>query len=178
MKHNPGSKAGEIIVGRALAMQKEFGADAIVMDADGAGGYLTDFMPETKDFEVYSFNSVEGWKDDPDYEKYGDRRTAAYNKAKEWMEKGWLKILADQTLIDQLLTIRFHYTRDGQRSILYSKDDMRREDIPSPDRADALVMGVFFADLLMGPKFSDNNHYAVMNHDVDMVGKATQAVMD
>jgi hypothetical protein len=95
------------------------------------------------------------------------------------MEKGWLKILADQTLIDQLLTIRYHYTRDGQRSILYSKDDMRREDIASPDRSDALVMGVFFADQLMGPKFSDRyGEYARMDSDVDMIGRSRQAVMD
>jgi hypothetical protein len=178
MKHDPGSKAGEIIVGRVLAMQKEFGAEAIVMDADGAGGYLTDFMPETKDFEVFSFNAVEGWKDDPDYDKYGDRRTAAYNRVKEWIEKGWLKILADQTLIDQLLTIRYHYTRDGQRSILYSKDDMRREDIPSPDRGDALMMACWFADQLMGPKFHDNGNYARMDRDVEMIGKPQYAGME
>ena len=178
MKHDPGSKAGEIIVGRVLAMQKEFGAEAIVMDADGAGSYLTDFMPETKDFEVFSFNAVEGWKDDPDYDKYGDRRTAAYNRVKEWIEKGWLKILADQTLIDQLLTIRYHYTRDGQRSILYSKDDMRREDIASPDRGDALMMACWFADQLMGPRFSDNGNYARMDRDVEMIGKAQYAGME
>jgi phage terminase large subunit len=168
---------GESIVGRALSLQKEQMADAIAMDADGGGAYLTDFMPETKEFELFSFKSLEGWKDDPEYEKYGDRRTAAYYKVKEWMEKGWLKILADQTLIDQLLTIRYHYDRHG-RQILFSKDDMRRDQIPSPDRADALAIAVFYADSLMGPAFHDNNSYARMDSDVDLVGKKLQAVMD
>jgi hypothetical protein len=93
------------------------------------------------------------------------------------MNKGWLKILGDQTLIDQLLSIRYHYDRHG-RIILFSKDDMRRDQIPSPDRADALAYACYYADSLMGPKFSDNNHYAVMDRDVDMAGRPTQAVMD
>ena len=170
-------RPGEDIVGRVLNMQKEFEADAIVMDADGAGGYLTDFMPQTKEFELFSFKSLEGWKDDPEYEKFGDRRTAAYFKVAEWMNKGWLKILADQTLIDQLLTIRYHYDRHS-RTILFSKDEMRADLVSSPDRADALAYAVYFADQVMAMRPGERAEYANMNSDVDMVGRVRQAVMD
>ena len=41
--------------------------------------------------------------------------------------------------------LKFQYISNGQKLIL-SKDEMRKEGIKSPDRSDALMMGVFFAE--------------------------------
>ncbi len=129
-------------IGKTLALQKEFSIDALCPDDDGIGGGLTDLLGESKEYEVMPFRSEET------SEVYANRRTEAYFKLKDWLEDGWLKILNDSELIEQLLTIRYKYNRKGQK-ILVSKDEMRKEGVKSPDRADALMQAVFFADSTM-----------------------------
>lgn len=159
-------------LGKIISMQKEFELDAVAIDDDGMGGGITDML-EPQNFEVFPF-TANAKSDD---EKHLNRRAYAYFKLRDWMEKGWLKIKGDMELHEQLLALCYSFRKEGLRYVV-SKDDMRKEGFKSPDRADALMMAVYFADQLMGSKFSDNNSYAVMDRDVDTIGRVRQAVMD
>jgi hypothetical protein len=149
-------------VGKSLALQNDFSIDAVAIDDDGLEG-VADFI-DKYDFELFRFHTIADWKDEPDYEKYATRRTAAYFKLKDWIEKGWLKIMSDAPLIEQLLTIRYKYEKNG-RKILFTKDEMRKEGIRSPDRADALAIAVFYADTLMTERFNQPS-YAPLNTEL------------
>lgn len=148
-------------IGKTLALQKNFLIDALVPDDDGIGGGLTDLLGESKEYEVMPFRSEEK------SEVYANRRTEAYFKLLDWLENGWLKIINDNELIEQLLSIRYKYTHKGQK-IIVSKDEMRKVGIKSPDRADALMQAVFFADSTMTPQHSGGMpNYAEMKHELN-----------
>jgi hypothetical protein len=83
---------------------------------------------------------------DYSHEFYVSRTTEAYFKLKDWMRKGWLKIPKDEKLREQLLSRRFKYNGVGKK-VVVSKDEMRKEGIKSPDRADALMMAIFYCDV-------------------------------
>lgn len=153
-------------LGKTIARQKEFSLDAIIPDDDGMGGGITDLLGDPKDYEVLPFNALA-----ESLAGYADRRTEAYFKLKDWIEKKYLKILNDSILFEQLLAIKYKYNTKGQK-IIESKVDMRKrrqKDFPnaiwkSPDRADALMMAVFFADSLMGPQHNERlPAYAISN---------------
>ena len=57
---------------------------------------------------------------------------------KKWFQTGGV-IEADQTLIDDLTHVEIKPTMDG-RIQLRSKDEMKKEGIPSPNDADALAL--------------------------------------
>lgn len=126
--------------GKIIELRRDFDVDLVVVDDSGVGGGVTDRLSEMN-IEVIPFNGAEASVNP----MYLNRRCEAYYKLKEWFDKGWLKILADKGLQDQLLSIKFKYRSNGQKLIL-SKDEMRKEGIKSPDRSDALMMGVFFAE--------------------------------
>lgn len=126
--------------GKIIELRRDFDVDLVVVDDTGVGGGVTDRLSEMN-IEVIPFNGAEASVNP----LYLNRRCEAYYKLKEWFDKGWLKILADKGLQDQLLSIKFKYRSNGQKQIL-SKDEMRKEGLKSPDRADALMMGAFFAE--------------------------------
>ena len=64
------------------------------------------------------------------------------------MAKKTIKIAADRKLQEQLLTIRYKYMSNGKKALV-SKDEMRKNGVKSPDRADALAMAVYFKDELL-----------------------------
>ena len=139
-----------------------------MIDDDGVGGAITDLLGSPREFAVYPFSSVK------DYEakdkRYHDRRTEAYFKVLDWLEKGWLKILNDSIMITQLLTIKKKYDLQGRLWVV-PKDQMKDERgnaVPSPDRADALMMAVWFADEVMSPEFAQNHPvYAPIQTDLN-----------
>ena len=143
-------------IGKHFQIHKDFMTDAHAVDADGMGGPIVDLIgiPE---FSVYSFTAVKDF-DNKD-SQYHDRRTAAYFKLLDWLEKGFLKILNDAVLLQQLLTIKYKFDLQGRRWVI-PKDEQKDESgnsVPSPDRADSLMMAVWFADLLMGPEFAERH---------------------
>jgi hypothetical protein len=150
-------KKADETVGRHAQMHKDFLTDAHVVDCDGLGGPIAD-MADTKTYSMLEFYATKDY--DSKDSNYQDRRSEAYHKLLDWMEKGWLKILNDPILIQQLLTIRFKTERNGKRRII-SKEEMMVDQIASPDRADALMMAVYFADNLMGHDF-ERREYAPM----------------
>jgi hypothetical protein len=128
-----------------LALQRDLHIEAISPDDTGIGGGLTDLL-QNKNFTVYPFISAGSSTDD----HYANKRAEGYFRLQKILEQGWLKIINDPKLIEQLLAIRYKYKTNGQKLIV-GKDDIedRQKGIKSPDRADALMMAVYYADTLM-----------------------------
>jgi len=128
-------------VGRCIDLRREIQSNLVIIDDDGLGGGVVDRLRET-DMEVMAFRGGEEAKDK---ELFGNKRSEGFFKLKNLIEKGYLKILGNHNVIDQLLTIRYKYNSKGQKLIV-SKDEMRKNGIKSPDRADALMMACYGID--------------------------------
>jgi len=126
------------VVGKVLDMHKTFHVDITVIDDVGMGGGVTDRLAETR-IKVSPFNGGEGCEGIQFYNK----KAEAYFRLKDMMDRGYLKILKDDVLVDQLLTIRYRYRSDKAKMII-GKEEMRKDGITSPDRADALSMAAFY----------------------------------
>lgn len=71
-------------------------------------------------------------------DRFINLRAEAYWRLREWLVKGG-EIIIDPELKKQLLSIRFRRNLAGRIQIM-SKDDMRKQGVKSPDRADALML--------------------------------------
>ena len=125
-------------VGKIVDMVRTHGIDRVVIDDTGLGGGVTDRLREFR-LDVIGFNGASKATD----EAHLNFRASSYFLLKEYIDKGWLKILNDGTMVDQLLTIRFGY-KSGEKHNKYiiSKEELRKEGLKSPDRADALMMAI------------------------------------
>lgn len=123
--------------GRILDLKKEFKPSVVVVDDVGVGGGITDRLNELKN-PVIAFNGGEK----PHNPKYTNRRDEGYFLLKDYFDKGYLKIIDDTDLTEQLLSMKFKYKSNGQKTIV-SKDEMRKEGLKSPDKADALMMAIY-----------------------------------
>jgi hypothetical protein len=137
--------------GKIIDMVRQFELDRVIVDDTGLGGGVTDRLNELK-VEVIPFNGGEK-SNNPVCE---NKRADAYFKLKEWFEHQFIKPLNDGVLLDQLCTIRYKYKSDGKR-IIMSKDEMRREGLTSPDRADALMMAVYYCDAQFNNGFDERH---------------------
>jgi len=133
--------------GRYIDLRREVMASFGRVDDDGLGGGVTDRLKELG----IDIDTFRGGTEAKNKELYGNKRTEGYFNLKEMIEKGYLKILNNHDVIDQLLTIRYKYNSKGQRLIV-SKDDMRKEGLKSPDRADALMMACYNLKSAMGER--------------------------
>ena len=61
----------------------------------------------------------------------------------------------DPVLMEELLTIRYKYNSNDVKSIV-SKDEMRKNNIKSPDRADALMMALYYTDRVFKERIQPN----------------------
>jgi len=78
------------------------------------------------------------FSDDPDDKRYLNKRAEMYWRTREWLRRGG-EIVRDEELKRQLLSIRYREELSGRIKIM-SKDEMRKEGISSPDKADSLAL--------------------------------------
>jgi hypothetical protein len=64
-----------------------------------------------------------------------------------------IKLPDDKELINQLTSIKFKYSSDGRIKI-EGKDEMKKRGLKSPDKADALVMALYFTKEGLGDRDS------------------------
>ena len=122
--------------GYLLELKRQFRPDTLVVDDIGLGGGVTDRLREQRSPPVAFIANHKS----PN-ELYANICTENYFVLKDFFVKGYLKILNDSKLIEQLLSLRFKYKSNGQKTIL-SKDEMRKEGFASLDRAFSLMMGI------------------------------------
>lgn len=107
-----------------------------VMDIVGVGAGPYDRLRE-QSLPVVAFNAAERACEP---ERFANRRAEAYWTLREDMENGVVDLdPLDDVLASQLQSMRWKVDSRG-RILIESKDDMRRRGLPSPDRADAVVM--------------------------------------
>jgi phage terminase large subunit-like protein len=122
--------------GRVIAAKRETGADEIRVDGVGVGGGVVDQLTE-QGFGVLDMQAGAGAQD---RERFVNSRAEWYWSLRERFEAGDISLdPADDELAAQLGAIKYKYTPRGQIQI-ESKDDMRKRGMPSPDRADAVML--------------------------------------
>lgn len=129
-----------LVFGAAKDLREQTEADKIRVKVDdtGIGAGVTDGLRELareeRWLEVVPVNFG-----DPGDEHYYDTTAQMWGRIRELMVQGQLSLPRDDDLIGQLTTRRYKVDPRG-RIRLESKEEMRRRGLPSPDRADALVM--------------------------------------
>jgi hypothetical protein len=122
--------------GRVVAATREHRVDEIRVDGVGVGGGVVDQLVE----QGYDVLDMQSGGAAVDSEHYVNARAEWWWALRERMEAGDLDIDPDDDdLAAQLGTIRYKYTARGQVQI-ESKDDLRKRALPSPDRADTLML--------------------------------------
>lgn len=110
--------------------------EAVAVDEPGVGTYFTAHLRDELGSIVMPINVGQ-----PAVQKdtYLNLRAEAYFDLRGRMETGEVRGLTDSTLQGQLAGIR--WLRDSRgRYLIESKDQARRRGVPSPDRADALML--------------------------------------
>lgn len=125
-------------VGRYIDIRRELSARFGTIDDDGLGGGVVDRLKQVG-VTVYAFHANAKAKDE---EQYSNAKAEGYFKLKEMIENKYLKIINNEELMDQLLTIRYKYDARNRKAII-SKDVMRKDGIKSPDMADTLMMATY-----------------------------------
>jgi hypothetical protein len=122
--------------GRVVVAVGEHRVDEVRVDGVGVGGGVVDQLLELGHDVVDMQAGVAA--QDPAH--YLNARAEWYWALREWFEDGDIDLDPDDDdLAAQLGAIKYRFTSRGQIQI-ESKDDMRKRGLPSPDRADALML--------------------------------------
>lgn len=122
--------------------------DAVVIDGDGIGGAVYDFLKARGYDRKTSLVEFHGGHAPQDPNKYLNRRAEVWGEMKDWLVGG---DIPDEASIDTDLTgpdYGYHPTRGC--IALETKDEMRSRGVDSPDEGDALAMS--FAVKVAPPK--------------------------
>lgn len=136
--------------GKVIDLMQTFRVDESIIDDDGLGGGVVDRLKEQRRRVIPYHGGAKATK-----EIYANKRTEDYFMTAQKVEKGYLKVIDDPILIDQLMTIRYKYNSKGQK-MLIPKEEMRKDGIASPDRADGLMMGVSRCDKVIAMRNTQN----------------------
>ena len=110
---------------------------ACYIDEIGVGAGVVDRLREPHlPCRVIGLNSGERPNDT---EQFANSRAEWWWGLRERFEAGEIVIPDDDELAAQLTALKFRYTSRGQ-VLIESKEDMRKRGLPSPDRADALML--------------------------------------
>ena len=149
-------------VGKIIDMSRSWHTDLVVIDDCGIGGGVTDRLGELR-MPVVAFNGAST----PRNELYANQRAEAYFEVKELFGVHQLKIMKDAKLQEQLLSVRFKFMSTGGKKALISKDEMRKNGLKSPDRADALSFAVYHRNTVVNMEKDMLPSYGVMGSELD-----------
>lgn len=111
----------------------------INVDDDGVGGGVSDRLLEVKREErlFITVNRCRNGAVADDYENYDSWGTESWANLKDILK--FIEIPDDDDLVAQLTTRKYHVTSKGKIA-LESKKEMKKRNLPSPDKADSLVL--------------------------------------
>jgi hypothetical protein len=122
--------------GRVIAAKRDHGVDEVRVDGVGVGGGVVDQLIE----QGHDVVDMQAGMAAADNEHFKNARAEWWWSVRERFESGDADIDPDDDeLAAQLGSIRYKFTSRGQIQI-ESKDDTRRRGLPSPDRADAIML--------------------------------------
>jgi hypothetical protein len=119
----------------------------IIVDEPGVGGGVVDAarragLPITPYHGGQSVSEANGDPDE-DCRMFANRRSRDWWNVRRLFEKGLVHIPDDETLINQIASVKYEYSQNDKIQV-ETKRKMRERlgEDASPDRADALVMGL------------------------------------
>lgn len=140
-----------VSTGKIVDLLAKFKPTASCIDVGGMGYVVYNRLQELG-VRINAFNGAEQKGVPPEY---GNTRAWGYYTLREYIENEWLIVNSPATE-KELEDIRFKYKSNGERLIM-SKDEMRKQGIHSPDRADSLMMSVFCITQWLGDAFQEVN---------------------
>ena len=133
-----------VSIGKIVDLIGKYKPTASALDVGGMGYVVYNRLQELG-IRINPFNGAEQ-QGVP--QEYGNTRAWGYYTLKEYIDSERIIMNSEET-IKELEEIRFKYKSNGERLIM-SKDDMRKQGIHSPDRADSLMMAVFCMKRFIG----------------------------
>ena len=131
-----GSSATTTTAGEVVHAMRTHQASTAQVDGVGVGGGVVDMLRESR-VPVQDLQAGGGAQD---RERFINARAEWFWGLRERFEAGDIDLdPTDDQLASQLAALRFEYTSRGQIKI-ESKDDMAKRGMPSPDRADTLML--------------------------------------
>jgi len=107
----------------------------IMVDSIGLGAGVVDRLREL-DLPVRGINVAES----PSMRgQYTNLRAELWFRMKEWLEARDCKIPKDEALFSELVSPRYFFSSTGKLQV-ESKQEMKKRGLPSPDRADAVIL--------------------------------------
>ena len=123
------------LAGWVAAAIREFQPTQTCIDEVGVGAGVVDRLRE----QGYGVRGVNAAHAARQKEVFANLRAETYWRLRELFAAGEIRIPPDQQLLGELAALRYSYDSQG-RILLESKENMRQRGIPSPDKADALML--------------------------------------
>ena len=137
----------------AIMYSREIKPHGIIVDDAGVGGGVTDMLAESKKEGLLSAKVIEGiivGGKPKEGRKYYDLRSELFWRIRELViataerkegEPKKISILNDEDLLSQLSSMRFSFPKGKIK--VESKEEMKKRNVQSPDRADALMIALY-----------------------------------
>lgn len=126
--------------GRLAALQKKHNTQVIAVDVIGIGSGIVDALYDLKE-PVLAINSSAKPTVETQQKKYYNLRSQMWLQAGDAFEEGRVKLNDDYVLAGQLSSVKFSY-KNGKLAA-EAKEEVKKRLGRSPDRADALIMGLY-----------------------------------
>lgn len=123
------------VAGETALMARELGAEAIFVDADGVGAGVVDRLQELG----APVHGVQFGRKAPHPTRFANLRSEIFWELRRLLNDRLIGLPDDEELAAQLLSLRYDISSSGQVQ-MESKRELRRKNLPSPDRADALAL--------------------------------------
>jgi hypothetical protein len=125
------------LVGMTAVRIEAHNPDAVCIDVGGGYGRgIIERLSELGFKRLYPINFGETAMDP---ELYANRRAEMWGLMRDWLRDQEPYLPDDDVLAAELSSVTYHYD-SARRLVLTSKEKMRADGIPSPDRADALAL--------------------------------------
>ncbi len=120
----------------------EFQPGQVNIDEVGVGAGLYDNLRHREDYKApVSIVGVNGGEAARDNVHYANRRAEEFFGLARRFREGAISILDDRELKAQLAVLKYKINSHGQYQI-ESKDEIKKRGLPSPDKADALMLSM------------------------------------
>jgi len=123
------------LAGWVAAAVRETSPERVCVDEIGVGAGVVDRLKE-QGFPVKGINVARRANQD---NIFANVRAEGYWRLKELFASGQIAIPSDHQLMGELAALRYSYDSQG-RVLMESKYAMRQRGLPSPDKADALML--------------------------------------
>ena len=123
------------LAGWVAAAIRAINPSMVVIDEIGVGAGVVDRLKE-QGFQVRGVNVARKARQD---QVFANLRAEGYWQLRERFASGAIAVPNDNQLIGELAALRYSYDSQG-RVLMESKDSIRQRGLPSPDKADALML--------------------------------------